>query len=185
MQLAPRHSCPLLSSLPASCWGVSGLNTTRLPPEDASCPGGPQPPFLLAWQPGPLWSLSSLWGVLCPHSQVEIFKPSPHSHPSGFPIPALCPPANGAHMYSDAGWRQAQPAKNVVESLPGRRDALKGASREPTGKAASSSRLEPLEETSSEWEWEGLRGCQMLPRGEGTGGRGDGRVCVCVGGHAA
>lgn len=56
-----------------------------------SHPGAPQPPFLLAWQPGPLWSLSSLWGVLCPHSQVEIFKPSPHSHPSGFPIPALCP----------------------------------------------------------------------------------------------
>lgn len=183
----PWHSCPPLSPLPASYWGVCGLSTVqllqRMPP--APPHRAPLPPLLLARQHGPLWSLSSLWGVRCPHSQVEIFKAHPNSHPSGFPYPSAMPPANGAHMYSEAGWRQAQPAKNVVGSLPGCRDALKGALREPTGKAASSSRLEPLQETPSEWG--ACHGCQMLQSGVGTGGRGarsGGAHCVAPAGAA-
>lgn len=103
--------------------GISGLRTMLLPPGDPSC-FPPQGPLCapLSWrvQRRPLWSLSSLWGVLPPHSQVEMFKPSLNSHPSGFPYPSAAPPANGAHMYREAGWRQARPAKNVVGSRSGR-----------------------------------------------------------------
>ena len=38
-------------------------------------------------------------------------------------------------MYSEAGWRQARAAKNVVGSLPGSGDASQGALREPAGRA--------------------------------------------------
>lgn len=155
VRLASWHSCPPLSLLPASCWGVRGLSTTQLPPEDASClpPPGPRcPPF--SWHGSTALSgpFHHFGGYSVHILRWKYLRPVPTATPLDFPAPAPCPPANGAHMYSDAGWRQARPAKNVVGSLPGCRDALKGAMREPAGKAASSSRLEPPQETPSEWE---------------------------------
>lgn len=110
-----------LSPLPASRWGGGAQHRAAasrgrlLPPHT----GAPWPPF--SWHGSTALSgpFHHFGGVLCPHSQVEIFKPRPNSHPSGFPYPSAVPCANGAHMYRDAGWRQAQPAKNVVGSLPG------------------------------------------------------------------
>lgn len=129
VQLVPGHSCHPLSPPPASGWGVPGSEPAP-PPEDTSClpTSGPAPHLVHSVAS---LVLSSHWGVPPPHSQVEMFKPHPSSHPLD-PTRALCP-ANGAHMLRDAGWRQARPAKNVAGGLPGGGVALKrAASVSPT-----------------------------------------------------
>lgn len=70
-----------------------------LPPEDHSCPPRrPLAPLFLARVASSSLLLSSLWGVLAAHSQVEVVKPGPDSHPSGFPYPALHPCKWGPHV---------------------------------------------------------------------------------------
>lgn len=122
----PVARCPCCRPLAGGSWG----SEPAPPPEDASRlpTSGPAPHLVHSVAS---LVLSSHWGVPPPHSQVEMFKPHPSSHPLD-PTPALCL-ANGAHMSRDAGWRQARPAKNVAGGLPGGGVALKrAASVSPT-----------------------------------------------------
>lgn len=134
----PRQPCPLLSPLPASCWGVSGaalcgcLQKTLLPSRQ-----GPQPLLLVGAAPCSLLPFITLGGTPS-HSQVETFKPSPHSHPSA--VPPL-PPQMGptCTMRQD---ELPRPAKNAQGSRPGVGDAVGGSSAQAHGEPASSSHLE-------------------------------------------
>ena len=81
---------------PASRWGVWGIALCGCLPRTRSPPARVRVAFSRWAQPCALLPFITLGGTPS-HSQVETFKPSPHSHPSAGP------PANGAHMYDAAG----------------------------------------------------------------------------------
>lgn len=97
----------LVPTAPLSLGGL-WVQPCALPPEDRSCPPRrPLAPLFLARVASPSLFLSSLWGLLAAHSQVEMVKPGPDSHPSGSPYPALHPCKWGPHVRG-CGWRRAR-----------------------------------------------------------------------------
>lgn len=164
--LVPRQLCPPLSPPPASHWGSRAqpcVANSRGP----SCPPArvPSPPLSAGTAPRSLPPFITLGGAPS-HSQVETFKPSPHSHPSAVPPPRR-PCKWGPHVrcgrMSRPGLPRTRQEAALAQAMP-----LEGALREPMGNR----RLPPAwkhREAPSEGRV-GL-GHQMLPRGAGTSGK--------------
>lgn len=98
MEGAAGAQTPLFPAFPApaSRWGVWGVALCGCLPRTRCPPARVASSFSRRAQPCTLLPFITLGGTPS-HSQVETFKPSPHSHPSAGP------PANGAHMYNAAG----------------------------------------------------------------------------------
>lgn len=133
-----RHNCHPPSPLPTSRWGGLWAQPVRCLQRTTPAPHvGPWLPFSWHVWRRPLCSFHRFGGCALHILRWKWLSLVPTATPPGFPT-RRCTPANGAHMCGDADG-DGPGCQECGGRPPWARWPLRGALREPTGKAESSS----------------------------------------------